>query len=64
MDFPEKGNNNFAFKLTFMVIIFWNFIVFWYAMISPQVNQNFISNIINFLNELSHGMLNYLRLRI
>ena len=48
---------------TILTIIFQQFTAFLLKFDSPQVKQGFISNIINFVYELLHKLLNNLRLR-
>ena len=43
-------------------IIFWNFSMFQYRPDSPQVKQNLISTITNFVRELPHELQNGLRI--
>ena len=47
-----------------MIIIFWNFTIFYYRSDSPLVKQNFISRVANLVYELPLEFLNDLRLRI
>ena len=49
---------------TILVIILWNFEIFYYRSDSPQVKQNLISGIANLVFELPHELPNNLRLRI
>ena len=49
---------------TILVIIVWNFTIFQYRSDSPQVKQNLMSSIANFVYELLHELPNTLRLRI
>ena len=49
---------------TILVIICWNFTVFWYRSASPQVKRNLISSIANLVYELPHELRNNVRLRI
>ena len=45
-------------QTTFLIIIFWNFTIFWYRSNSPQVKRNLISSIGNLVYELPHELLN------
>ena len=49
---------------TILVIICWNFTVFWYRSASPQVKRNLISSIANLVYELPHELRNNVGLRI
>ena len=49
---------------TLPVIIFWNFIKFYYRFQSPQVKHNLISSITNFVYELPNELANDLRFKI
>ena len=56
--------NLIASETTFLVIIFLNFKVFQYRSDFPQVKQNLLSSITNFVNELPHELPIDLKLRI
>ena len=46
-----------------MVIIFWNFTMFYYRLDEPQVKRNVISSKANLVYELPHKLPNDLRLK-
>ena len=47
-----------------MVIILWNFTIFYYGSDSPQVKQNLISSIADLVYKLPHNLSNDLRLKM
>ena len=49
---------------TVLVIIFWNFTMFYERSESPQVKENLISSITNLIYELPHEFSNDLKLTI
>ena len=49
---------------TILVIIFWDFLMFYQIFFSPQVKRIVIISNKNVLYELPHELPNYLRLRI
>ena len=49
---------------TVLVIIFWNFAMFYERSESPQVKENLISSITNLIYELPHEFSNDLKLTI
>ena len=68
--FSRNWNHHWKFReekenfQAVLVIIFWNFAIFYYKSDSPQIKGNLVSSIANLVYELPHELLHNLGLRI
>ena len=64
LSFFIMSDSVFLLVPTIMVIIFWNFTMFYYRPDEPQVKRNVISSKVNLVYALPHELPNDLRLKI